>query len=223
MARSKCPFGIAVAELRAKLAGANMRIPLQVTISVHPGELEVAMMALGYPDDPERREAYRVFLAERGDARAELFSVAAALGGTSLDGTERAKLAARFDALLASPERRVFWEAFSHASPIRNCGGPSDEPRSVGAVRFAFECPKVWETLESTDTSGVRACGACQELVYLCTSREEAERRAREGLCISVPVALANGIVKELSSHVTGRPDPAALWADSIFGEPRST
>ncbi|MDY7227170.1 hypothetical protein [Hyalangium rubrum] len=60
--------------------------------------------------------------------------------------------------------------------PIQNC-----------EVRFQFKCPKQWDALRETAEAGVRLCDACQKHVYLCESKLDAARHAREGHCVAVP------------------------------------
>jgi hypothetical protein len=96
---------------------------------------------------------------------------------------------------------------------IRNCS--SKEARTQGPrVRFAFSCPKRWETLAPTVDATVRFCQQCQERVYHCDTIDEAEDRALAGRCIAIPKPLSDGGVE---SMMLGRPDPAQMWADRLF------
>lgn len=94
---------------------------------------------------------------------------------------------------------------------ILNCGdGKQSSPR----VRFAYRCPKRWNTLLATETDGVRHCQHCNELVYLCNDVETAANRALAGQCIAIRKELSDG---GMESMMLGRPDPAQIWADHLF------
>lgn len=45
-------------------------------------------------------------------------------------------------------------------------------------TRFAYECPKNWQDLETTSDPTVRSCQTCQHNVYYCTDKQEAEQHA---------------------------------------------
>lgn len=96
---------------------------------------------------------------------------------------------------------------------IRNCS--SAEARKGGPqVRFAFQCPKRWETLAPTADATVRFCQLCQENVYYSETIDDAEDHAFAGRCIAIPKPLSDGGVDDL---VLGRPDRARMWADRLF------
>ena len=61
-------------------------------------------------------------------------------------------------------------------------------------------------------------CEGCGERVYACSTRPEAEAHALRGHCISVPVALVNGLSGTLARNMTGRPHLPSLWAQALFG-----
>lgn len=180
-------------------------------------EQPLMLRAMGArPGDPVR-EAYRAWLAERGDERAELLAMEQALLGDATP--QRAALAARADAILARDESvRDWWSLVAVTAPIRSCGEAIAE---VSRVRFAYRCPRTWEGLEPTGEAGARHCSTCLQLVHLCTSREDAELRARRGECIAVPAALAGEIARDVTSMITGRPDPIAKWAERVFSGTR--
>lgn len=96
---------------------------------------------------------------------------------------------------------------------ILNCGseGAAKEgPR----VRFAFACPKRWETLAPTEAASIRFCQDCKEQVYRCDTVEEATAQALAGHCIAIPKSLSDGGVE---SAQLGRPDPVGSWARRLF------
>lgn len=116
---------------------------------------------------------------------------------------------------------REWWRLVTRTAPIRNCGSARVARRPV---RFAYECPRTWETLEPTPEDDARHCATCEKLVYLCHSREEAEERARRGECITVTFASWKDITNEITPRIgtyTGRVDPVATWADRVFPEER--
>jgi len=160
------------------------------------------------------REEYRVWLEARGDERAELFIIEEKLFDD--DVLDRARLIARAQEILTKSEKtRRWWKLVAQTASIRNCGAA---PEERGPVRFAYECPRTWEELTPTANASARHCGTCERLVHLCTSREDAEERARRGECITVPSALASAVARDLTSAVTGRPDAIAMWAERVFG-----
>lgn len=187
--------------------------------SRYPEEDRLTVLLVGEPAEPSHREAYRAFLASRGDVRAELFSCEAALSEDALPKEERARLRARFTELLASKEHADFWALVGRKSALRNCGAGG----VPGKVRFSFQCPERWETLDPTANPEIRSCPRCEETVRLCRTREEAESEARRGGCIAVSWALTEKVRHSLSLYVTGRPDPVKLWADAIFPDDRSS
>jgi hypothetical protein len=187
--------------------------------SRYPEEDRLTLLLLGEPEEPSHREAYRTFLASRGDVRAELFHCEAALSTDGLPAEERARLRARFSQLLESKESSDFWALVGRTAALRNCGGGGP----LGKVRFSFQCPKRWEGLEPTANPDVRSCSRCEETVRLCRTREEAESEARRGGCIAVSWALTEKVRSSLSRYVTGRPDPVKLWADALFPDDPSS
>ena len=59
-----------------------------------------------------------------------------------------------------------------------------------GCVGFELQCPKQWSSLESTERSDVRFCGACQQQVFYCTTIESARRRAQRNECVAIDIKL---------------------------------
>jgi hypothetical protein len=165
--------------------------------------------------DEESREQYRAWLADRGDERADLFAIEDVLLRDDLTGPEREHAIARAQEILANSElTRQWWTVVTRTAPIRNCGSAGDVR---APVRFAFECPRTWETLGATSDPSARHCTTCAKLVYLCRSREEAEERARRGDCITIDADSWTQISQRFVSSCTGRPDPIAMWAERVF------
>lgn len=98
---------------------------------------------------------------------------------------------------------------------ILNCGtARAERPR----VRFAFSCPKRWNTLLPTEADGERHCQHCNERVYYCGDITTAANRALAGQCIAIPKELSDGGVE---CEMLGRPDPVAMWGDRLFSDGR--
>lgn len=178
-----------------------------------PEEMHVVRPFLQNPLDPEQRRAYASWLRERDDVRGELLEIAIALDAPELP-KDANKLRVKLRKLAAKVD--PFWvRVFSGAAWILNCGAQRTEPPQV---RFATECPKLWEELSPTAEPGVRQCGACNEAVYECRTRQEAEAHATAGHCVAVPSTLADAVQREVAGYVTGRPHGPTLWAERLFG-----
>lgn len=96
---------------------------------------------------------------------------------------------------------------------IMNCGSEGAK-KEAPRVRFAFACPKRWQTLAPTEAGSVRFCQHCKEHVYHCDTAAEAAARARAGQCIAIPKHLSDGGTE---SAVLGRPDPVGHWTQRVF------
>lgn len=53
-------------------------------------------------------------------------------------------------------------------------------------LKWEFQCPKYWESLELTNNQNLRFCPECKQDVYRVRSEAEARRRAQEGKCIAI-------------------------------------
>lgn len=180
------------------------------------GELEFALPVVSDRRDVSARARYAHFLKQHRDPRHELFELEDQL--EIVDGEARVTIQKRLDLLLQDERMRAFWDGFGSLAAIRNCGSAKLEP---GAVRFTYECPKHWSTLEHTHDAGIRRCSACSELVYLCKTREEVEARAREGACIAVTHQTQDRITTPLVAATMGRPDSVQAWARRLFPDER--
>jgi hypothetical protein len=184
-----------------------------------PEEMQILNPFLRSPLDPELRRAYATWLREHDDIRGELLEIAIALDTPDLP-RDAAKLRVRMRKLAAKVD--PFWvRVFSRAAWILNCGAQRDQPPQV---RFATECPKLWEELTPTAEPGVRQCGACNEAVYECRTREEAEAHGAAGRCVAVPSTIADAVQRDVAGYATGRPHGPTLWAGRLFdpSRPRS-
>lgn len=52
---------------------------------------------------------------------------------------------------------------------------------------FQNLCPKSWESLDRTDTKGVRHCTVCDENVTYCETPDEFVRLGNAGHCVAIP------------------------------------
>ena len=52
-------------------------------------------------------------------------------------------------------------------------------------IKFEFKCPKLWDSLESTEERDIKFCGECSQKVYYCTQLEELEYRSKLGDCVA--------------------------------------
>ncbi|MEM9489634.1 MAG: hypothetical protein AAGC55_10845 [Myxococcota bacterium] len=164
-------------------------------------------------DAAAARGAYLDWLDSRDDPRAEALRLAEALRSepdSAMAHSQRHHLRA----LQADIDPR-WWRLLGFAQ-IRNCGTSEQSPPGV---RFRLVCSQTWEGMIPTGVAGVRACQTCERPVYLCRSVAEAEDWARAGACISVPAALVNQALGEVTRMVLGQPDGDARWAERIFGE----
>lgn len=168
----------------------------------------------GSADEGARRR-YRDWLVERGDPRGEVVTLLESLEAPT-PRVDLVPLRARFTALAAavSPAWLALFRAVT--APL-HCGLARAE---APAVRFAFECPRAWASLDPTDDPTVRRCDGCGERVYFSATRDEAERRAREGACVAVPASLLGALGARFSAGMTGRPHAPELWGERIFGDP---
>ncbi len=118
----------------------------------------------------------------------------------------------RLQQLLAALDRMTL-QLIVRRSELFHCGLPSDAPPSQ---RFAFECPRMWETLTPTDHPNVRHCADCQQSVYFEESLAAVESRALAGQRVAIPARLADGKFQTLTRDMVGRPNPRALWGEAI-------
>ena len=157
------------------------------------------------------RADYLAWLDARGDPRAELLRIDAQLCAGQEDERSRERLRELLDQIDAR-----WWNLVQSGSEIRACGlGPADQP----VVRFAFPCPRSWQSLAPTDRPDVRACDHCEQPVYFCRDSAEVKRRARLGQCVAVGPDLASQSRSDATSGMVGRPDPDQSWGRRVFDE----
>ena len=128
------------------------------------------------------------------------------------DGDAAAKRRVRLRALI--PRLSQWWTYLRRGGEIRNCGLAADR---TGAVRFAVECHRSWESLEPSADPTVRTCDACRLSVHLCADLDEVAARARLGECIAVPADLAWQAREDATRLMLGQPDPTQLWAEEML------
>jgi hypothetical protein len=155
---------------------------------------------------------YQAWLQGQGDPRGEAMALAVRLSEPGeLPGREA--LATRLAELLERvPEG--WWRLVCTVPWVLSCGQAAAEPI---AVRFAFECPRSWESLQPTRDPSVRRCDGCAQEVILCDSQAQAAQQALRGRCIAVPRALVAKVSRETTAHITGRPHVPTLWAARLF------
>jgi uncharacterized protein (TIGR02996 family) len=125
------------------------------------------------PSEPALRLIYADWLTEQGDPRGAYLRAEAELASASGNGTPRRKLQARLKKMRAglNPD----WLARIERTAIENC-----EPR------FAFRCPKRWESLRLTGDNNVRFCEECQKPVFHCDTVAQAQELAWDGECVAI-------------------------------------
>ncbi|MEM7757009.1 MAG: pentapeptide repeat-containing protein [Cyanobacteria bacterium P01_A01_bin.40] len=108
-------------------------------------------------------------------------------------------------------------------SGILNCGQAKQESE---LVRFDYQCPKYWDNLQATEDESIRFCDACQENVFYCSDKQEAEQHALQGHCIAIARKLTNAVDKQYKKPhppVMGMmkantlPEQKKAWAKDIF------
>ncbi|MDC0716652.1 FHA domain-containing protein [Nannocystis bainbridge] len=154
------------------------------------------------------RLAYAALVEGRDPERAEWLRLEVALHSKATDDPA---VLTRFVAL-AREIGRDYADALLREA-IMNCGSEGAR-QAAPRVRFAFACPKRWETLAPSDSESVRMCQQCNERVYYCETVADAEVRAFAGQCIAIPKPLTDGGVRTVQ---LGRPDPVRDWADRLF------
>ncbi|MCC6995685.1 MAG: hypothetical protein IT370_13835 [Deltaproteobacteria bacterium] len=167
----------------------------------------------GLPVTEAQRAAYRDFVVGRGGTRGELLLLAEQLSAPVAPANAPA-MRARLLTLVAEVDP-LWWGCVSGHGWTLNC-----VQAPPGTVRFAYDCPRLWQELLPTGDARVRDCAECQQQVHLCSTLDEAAAHARAGHCISVPSQLA-GVVhrtyEERTRMVTGRPHLPSYWAADIF------
>lgn len=176
-------------------------------------EEEGPLLMAALDESEASMERYIAWLEARGDERAVLARGLRRLCEEPLDVAEREALRAQVWALCERADEQ-WLGLFAPFPRVFNCGGQQEQ----GAVRFAFRCPRRWETLAVTAQPGERWCEGCAERVYLCESVREAEARALKGECVAVRAALAGEVAREVTQLVLGRPDARMMWGERIFG-----
>ena len=159
---------------------------------------------------------YADYLVGQGDVRGEWLTLAIQLvppRAPSDDLEARRQRLAQLEGQISREWRGMMLDV----SGIFNCG---DSAAADPVVRFAYACPRAWESLVPTDDPDVRHCDTCQQAVTLCPTRERAEQMAREGACIAVPGVLAGDVFRDVTRTMMGRPNPVATWGARIFAAP---
>lgn len=150
-------------------------------------------------------------LLSRHDPLGEALSLARRLRAAHRSADAEA-LRERLQQTLAELDRLTL-KLVIQRSELFNCGLPSDvDP----GQRFAFECPRIWETLTPTADPKVRHCADCRQQVYFEDSPTAVESRALAGHCVAIPVPVVDKQFRSLTQAMVGRPNPRAIWAETI-------
>lgn len=78
---------------------------------------------------------------------------------------------------------------------------------------MAFECPKNWEALASTEDPKVRHCDECNLAVTFCADSAELEKMIAVGACVSFFVATDNKPMRMTGVPAGGEERGAAMRA----------
>jgi hypothetical protein len=59
--------------------------------------------------------------------------------------------------------------------------------RRIYAIKycFKFQCPKLWDDLEKTESESIKFCNECQNNVYKATNKGMLSKYAAEGKCVA--------------------------------------
>lgn len=147
------------------------------------------------PDDDVARLAFADWLEERGDARGELLRVATELEVLAISSPparrERLARARRIGQLtrrwreLIRPDYQP-WLAGLHRGSLQCSGVLSEDEEHAG------DCPGRWDRLPPEEGRPcARHCQTCGRWVWLCWSRQQAERAVRSGRAVALAVVLA--------------------------------
>src|SRR5262249_36216982 len=152
------------------------------------------------PDDTVTRSVYADWLEERGDLRGTFLRLEAALAALPADDERRGLLEDRLREL--QPALGVAWLAELDRTKIENC------------LRFTFQCPQQWETLQPTKREQIRFCAVCKSNVFHCHTIDQARTMARMGRCVAVDSRLAR------EEGDLGEGQPMVMLAGRIAPEP---
>jgi uncharacterized protein (TIGR02996 family) len=154
---------------------------------------------LATPADDAARLAYADWLQKRGDdasaARARFLRVTSYHAAAVRTGNP---VHERYYRWLKLEARKLDadWLRVVCTVPVENC------------VLFAFDCPKWWDTLTSTDNPAVRSCDECQKTVHYCATVPEARESASSGRCVAVQLGLSRTPGDLELSLVAGKTGP---------------
>ena len=173
-----------------------------------PDEGHFLQALLAHPEDEATRERYAAWLEARGDPRGELLGIEAALGKGVQNSEQHAALIARLGALQQTTDAMWLRLALRN-STVLNCGAVVAKPLTI---RFAFQCPKTWETLKPTTENSARFCDSCERKVFYCRTAEQARQHALAGECIAIEPTLDRAVTEHYSRTMVGRPERSDIY-----------
>jgi uncharacterized protein (TIGR02996 family) len=128
---------------------------------------------VAHPKDDALRLIYADWLDEQGDPRAAFLRLDVEMAALPDTDKRKERLRKRLQRVRKSIDPA--WLARLDRTAIENC-----EPR------FAFECPRRWESLQLTGDDKVRFCNACRKPVFHCDTLQEAQGHAWDGECVAI-------------------------------------
>ncbi len=125
----------------------------------------------------DERSVYSDWLEQQGrPEEAEFVRLQIELKALAATDPRSRIVSARLDRI--GPRTRPAWRRIVARAHVENCD-----------VTFAFECPKTWDALTTTDDPNIRHCIACDSRVHYASDASIARSLARRRLCVAVDVA----------------------------------
>jgi uncharacterized protein (TIGR02996 family) len=160
-----------------------------------PVEQRFLLQLRDNPNDLAMREVFADWLEEH--AQPEKAEVVRLLAEQPAEGTPAMH---RLRVVSASLGHQ--WMAIVSRATIARCRAPAT---------FKFRCPKSWESLTSTDNPTVRACGACQQNVYFCSTLTQVRVHADAQHCVAFSAHLVRGEADEEYDRDPDVPEPELM------------
>lgn len=177
-----------------------------------PVEHRFLLRLRDHPGDLEMRMVFADWLEQSGQAKkAEIVRLLAEAPAEYSDAAKR--LHALSDAVDDE------WLAIVTRTAIEKCDSP-----------FKFQCPKVWESLTSTDDATVRHCSTCNQAVFFCANLSQVRVHGMAKRCVAFsPKFMRSQGVDEYENEPTGaghemmmgEVDMSSEWLDEMPTEVR--